>query len=160
MLKKYLALLCLPIIALSCIVFAQAPASPPNPKEKISSVMENITTLPAPFGFKLAPLGEEENIQRDDLIWFPDHLLVVEDATKNLVLKAEGFPQIKGEARKAHHIQEIFSNIKTLDQLKTAYLTQPQPLLTFLDPETKILAEVRDYTILNMDSAFTEYYND
>lgn len=69
------------------------------------------------LGFFLDEVKPYESLEEGDLIWMPNHVMIISDMQKNLIVEARGYESGVGRVREVT-INEIFKNIHSFEQLR------------------------------------------
>ncbi|MGE0206842.1 MAG: hypothetical protein AB7R69_03245 [Candidatus Babeliales bacterium] len=106
---------------------------------------KNTTTLSK----NLKTYTQETKAQNGDLMWIPGHVMVIGSIEKNTIIEARHYSHGYGKVHEIP-IDHIFKDIKTVEELKQAYLKK-EPLLR-LDKSKTVIQTIKDYKLLEFIS--------
>lgn len=90
--------------------------------------IKNTTTLLK----DLKPLKKNDKISEGDILWYPGHVMVVSSLKNNLVIEARGYERGEGKVQEVC-VENIFKNIKNLDELKALHDQQKPVTILYFD---------------------------
>lgn len=90
--------------------------------------IKNTTTLLK----DLKALKKNEEISEGDILWYPGHVMVVSSVKNSLVIEARGYERGEGKVQEVS-VENIFKNIKNLDELKAHYNQQKPVTILYFD---------------------------
>lgn len=108
----------------------------------------NTTTIAA----HLKPLTIQDSLEDGDIIFMRGHVMVIASIKRNTCIEARSYGGGYGKVQEIH-VQDLYKDITTLEELKDAYLTNKKvELLTF----DKIAKPINDLKILKLKSIFNK----
>lgn len=108
---------------------------------------KNTTTLSK----HLAPYSNNTPVQAGDLVWLPGHVMIIGNVEKNTIIEARHYSHGYGKIHELP-VEKIFKGIKTLENLKQAYLNHKP--LERLDKDQNTIQSLKQYKLLQLGSIF------
>lgn len=97
----------------------------------------------------LRPLDENEKIEEGDLIWIPNHIMVISNIEKGKIIEARGYTSGYGSVHEIP-LHKQFLNVKDIENLSELY-NKKQPL-SLLNSKGEIEREETSFKILKLPS--------
>ena len=114
----------------------------------------------ATIEYTLPTLKASESIKEGDIIWFHGHVVVISNISENMIVEARGYGSGFGRIHEVK-IGQLFKEIKTIEQLKKAYIAQtPVTILNKEGQERMVITQFKICKLSGIWPKNQEYLED